>query len=96
MDIAIIKDNYGALFAYEKENDVFPLFQFGYRADGDDAGWCFWSREKSWPTIIKGGEKDFPMEHFKKLCRATAFALWNCDLDQEVIIVKGGKYIGLK
>ena len=93
MEIRIVKDNYGSLFAYN-EKYAFALFQFEYRDErmGGPA-WYFWLRGDFIPVILECEKKDFPMQFFLDACKAKSFLLRCGELDEDVVIVKGKKYL---
>ena len=91
LEIRIIKNQYGSLFAYDGLRE---LFQFEER--GTDGGlgtgmWFFWPHGTYNPVKFTG---EFPMKYFLNLCKAYAFVLGeDTDLADEVKIIEGKKFI---
>ena len=70
MEITIIKNNYGSLFALHNGR---ALFQFEERGMDDFMGkgkWFFWPRGDYNPTKFTG---KFPRTYFLNLCKAIVF-----------------------
>jgi len=88
IEIRTGEDGRRMLFAYSKT----CLFQFTHRKD--ENAWYFWWWGHAYnPMIIKGR---FPLKFFKEACRANYFIDNGCGIDDDVIVVKGRNYIGLK
>lgn len=82
MEIKILKDCYGHMFALD---GTVALFEFEFRED--PGSWFFWMPGRSfYPRIIPG--KVFPMGYFLDACRAVNFIRKDIRLD-EVVTVKG-------
>ena len=93
MEIEILKNKYGSLFATEKDS-CYNLFQFEYRSkDQGGPAWYFWLRGNYDPDIFNGDKKSFPMDFFKDACRAKMFILKGGRLNDEVSIVKGKEFL---
>ena len=90
MEIAIKKEKEsGALLAYSSGK---CLFDFQYRKG--EKSWYFYGWGRAYrPLIFKGR---FPLEYFKNACRANHFIEFAEGIDEEVTVVKGRNYIGLK
>lgn len=91
MEIAIIKNDTALLAVCKYET----LFQFEYREDEIMGGpaWYFWLYGNHNPNIFPGEKKDFPMEFFKDACRALAFVHRVGQLNEEITIIAGEKYL---
>ena len=96
MNVSIVKESKDSisLFAFV-EGSYRPLFQFEYRDTEEMGGpaWYFWLRGNYDPDIFKGEKKDFPMDFFTKAVRAKAFIRCGVNLDEEVVIVSGKKFL---
>ncbi len=90
MEIEIVKNKYGSLFAVDTKS-LYGLFQFEYRKTKDMGGpaWYFWLRGGNDPDIFNGKKKDFPMEFFTNACKSKLFILTGKGMDEDVEIVKG-------
>lgn len=97
--------NLSAIFETEGRADWFnTLFEFAYRDiegwhDKDEKwqpSWYFWLNHSYHASHKFVGERGvLPLQFFKDACRAKYF-LFKSTMPDEVRIVKGGKYIGIK
>ena len=88
IEIRTGEDGRSALFAYSKT----CLFQFEHRKN--ENSWYFWMPGHPYdPMVFKGR---FPLGYFKDACRANFFIDHGFGIDEDVVVVKGRNYIGLK
>lgn len=89
MDITIVRDEYGQMWAVCEHETL-----FGFSHSREEKSWRFWMPGRAFdPMVFKGR---FPLSYFQDACRATWFIRHGEGMGDIVIVVKGRNYIGLK
>jgi len=87
IEITILKDENGLLYALDGPGRSNVLFPFQYRESGD---WFFWLNGLFTPAVFEGGE--FPTDYFRDACRAKHF-IRTGEMPDGITIIKGKKLI---